>query len=116
MTLPSSSPSRASNTTQSLRSAAENYEAKLKRDRWLELYRIDLGEWATPPRGAWEVSLLGEAEMLAGAQLGDLAVLCDVADPNQEPNASVKTKDNFRGVYSSRSEPKVRCYYFRRVD
>lgn len=113
MTLPKNGPRRPPNTTQSLRAAAEQYQAELQKARWRQMFGIDLAEWRVTPRGAWEVTRIGEAETHAGAEVGDLAVLCEVLDPLHDVDAGVKSRENFRGVYTSRSEPKVRCYYFR---
>ena len=116
MSTPNQPNGSASRATENLTEAAERYEAALRRERWHARYGVDLAEWKNTPKGAWEVEELGDAENLAGAQIGDLAVLCDVHDRYADHDASVKSKDNFRGVYTSKSEPKMRCYYFAPIE
>lgn len=105
-----------SRATNNLTEAAERYQAALVRERWRSRYGVHLEDWLNAPKAAWEVETIGDAEKLAGAEIGDLAVLCDVHDRYAEHDTAVKSKDSFRGVYTSRSEPKVRCYYFRPLD
>jgi len=102
-----------SRATEALRMSA-NMEAASERRilRLIERYGVDLREWFIAPRGAWEVTEIGEVEVKAGAEIGDLAVLCDVPDSRIDLDSSAKSRDNFRGVYTTRTEPKLRCYYF----
>lgn len=105
-----------SSITAKLQDVAELYAEQLRHDRWRSRYGVDLREWSHPPESVWEVEKVTDAGMLAGAQTGDLAVLCEVLDRYEDHDATVKSHENFRGVYSSRSEPKVRCYYFAPLD
>lgn len=99
--------------TARLKYSAQIHEASQRRiDNLIVRFGVDLREWFIAPRGAWEVHDIGEAETQAGAMIGDLAVLCDVPDSRTDLDSSVKAHENFRGVYTTRTEPKLRCYYF----
>lgn len=100
-------------STEALRLTADAVGASQRRlQDLIERFGVDLRDWFIVPRGAWVVTTCGDVETWAGAEVGDLAVLCDVPDSRLDLDASVKSFENFRGVYTSRSEPKVRCYYF----
>lgn len=102
-----------SSITGHLRLSAKRHDASQRRlEELITKFGVDLREWFIAPRGAWEVTKEGEAETQAGAIVGDLAVLCDVPDSRTDLDSGVKSRDNFRGVYTTRTEPKLRCYYF----